>query len=36
MMLMGLFLLDHEVGTLEIDRLYEVCRGDDICLGGGK
>lgn len=25
-MLMGLFLLDHEVGTLEIDRLYEVCR----------
>lgn len=29
-MLMGLFLLYCQVGTLEIDRLYEVCRGKDV------
>lgn len=32
-MLMGLFLLFHEVGTLEIDRLYEICK--EIMAGTG-
>ncbi len=29
-MLMGLFLLYHQAGTLEIDKLYEACRGKDV------
>ena len=29
-MLMGLFLLYHKAGTLEIDKLYEACRGKDV------
>ena len=29
-MLMGLFLLYCQVGTLEIDRLYEACRGKNV------
>lgn len=29
-MLMGLFLLNCQVGTLEIDRLYEVCQGKNV------
>ena len=28
--LMGLFLLNCQVGTLEIDRLYEACRGKNV------
>lgn len=29
-MLMGLFLLYHQAGTLEIDKLQEACRGKDV------
>ena len=29
-MLMGLFLLYYQVGTLEIDKLYEACQGKDV------
>lgn len=29
-MLMGLFLLYHQAGTLEIDGLYEACRGKNV------
>lgn len=29
-MLMGLFLLYHQAGTLEIDKLYEACRGRNV------
>ena len=29
-MLMGLFLLNCQAGTLEIDRLYEACRGKNV------
>ena len=29
-MLMGLFLLYHQAGTLEIDRLYGACRGKNV------
>lgn len=29
-MLMGLFLLYYQAGTLEIDRLYEACRGKNV------
>ncbi len=29
-MLMGLFLLYHQAGTLEIDKLREACRGKDV------
>jgi len=29
-MLMGLFLLYDQAGTLEIDKLYEACRGKDV------
>lgn len=29
-MLMGLFLLYYQVGTLEIDRLYEACQGKNV------
>lgn len=31
-MLMGLFLLYHQAGTLEIDRLYEACEGKNVYL----
>lgn len=31
-MLMGLFLLYHQAGTLEIDKLYEACQGKDVWL----
>lgn len=29
-MLMGLFLLYHQAGTLEIEKLYEACQGKDV------
>ena len=29
-MLMGLFLLYHQAGTLEIDKLYEACQGKNV------
>lgn len=29
-MLMGVFLLYHQAGTLEIDKLYEACRGKNV------
>lgn len=33
-MLMGLFLLYHQAGTLEIDRLYEACQGKNVYGAG--
>ena len=34
-MLMGLFLLYHQTGTLEISKLYEACQGKNVYMAAG-